>query len=307
MLQLNVETHPQSANAYDSLGEAYLAAGNRPLAIENYQKAIAINPGMKSAVSALETLTDYKREPYRPLVIFHILAGMIGLMAGAAMSLRKGSRRHGLAGTVFAVSMLSMSGTAAYLAYMEPTGDAINVLMGLLTFYLVATAWVTVRRRTPQTGVLDWAALLVIVAVSVGLANFGVEATNSETGSKDGAAAGIYFAFAGVASLAAVLDVRMIVRGGVSGAQRRTRHLWRMCAALFIAVTSFFLGQSEVFPVGLRNSGMLVVPSLLVLLALGFWLYRVNASRRRAVTVTPVDKNVWPFAIWTKSRTALSD
>ena len=33
VFQLNVETHPGSANVYDSLGEAYLTAGNRPLVI----------------------------------------------------------------------------------------------------------------------------------------------------------------------------------------------------------------------------------------------------------------------------------
>ena len=278
VFQLNVETHPQSANVYDSLGEAYLAAGNSPLAIENYEKALAINPKMKSAVSALQRLTDYQREPYRPLVLFHILAGMIGLTAGAAaMVLRKGSRRHGVAGTVFAVSMLSMSGSAAYMAFIDPAGDAINVLMGVLTFYLVTTAWLTARRRRAQTSLADWAALLVVVAVAAGLVNFGVEAANSQSGTKDGAAAGIYFAFAAVASLAAILDLRMIWRGGVAGAQRLTRHLWRMCAALFIGVTSLFLGQPQVFPVLVRNSGVLVVPSLLVLLALGFWLVRVNA------------------------------
>jgi uncharacterized membrane protein len=281
LFQLNVETHPHSANVYDSLGEAYLAAGNRPLAIENYEKAIAIDPKKKSAVSALGTLTNRTREPYRPLVIFHILAGMVGLSAGAAaVSLRKGSRRHGVAGTVFVVSMLSMSASAAYMASMDPNGDVINVLMGILTFYLVATAWLTARRRSATTSLVDWAALLVALAVAAGLANYGLEAANSQTGTKDGAPAAIYFSFTVVAALAAILDLRMILRGGVSGAQRLTRHLWRMCAALFIGVTSLFLGQLQLFPVGLRNTGLLVVPSLLVLVSLGFWLVRVNAFRK---------------------------
>jgi len=284
VLQLNAETHPRSANVYDSLGEAYLAAGNRPLAIKNYQSAIAINPRMKTAVSALQTLTNYKRAPYRPLVLFHIFAGLIGITSGAvAMLLRKGSRRHSIAGTVFAVSMLSMSGSAAYMASVDPKGEAINVLMGLLTFYLVATAWLTARRRSPGTGLVDWAALLMIVAVAASLANYGVEAANSLTGSKDGSPAGLYFAFATVASVAAALDVRMILRGGVSGAQRLTRHLWRMGAALFIAVGSFFLGQQQLFPAALRNTGVLAVPTLLVLVSLGFWLVRVNAFQRTAV------------------------
>ena len=281
VFQLNVETHPDSANVYDSLGEAYLAAGNRPLAIANYEKAIAIDPGKKSAEAALAALTGRERPPYSPLVLFHIVNGLAAIAAGAvSMSLRKGSRWHSLAGRVFVITMLSMSASAAYIAAVDPNGEVINVLMGTLTFYLVFTAWLTARRQRPRTSVVDWAALLVASGLAVALFNYGVEAAMSETGSRDGIPAGIYLAFAVVASLAAVLDVRMLRRGGVSGARRLTRHLWRMSVALFIAVTSFFLGQPQVFPVDIRNTGLLALPSLLVILALGYWLFRVNGFSR---------------------------
>jgi hypothetical protein len=35
--------------------------------------------------------------------------------------------------------------------------------------------------------------------------------------------------------LAAAGDLRMLLRGGLFGAQRIARHLWRMCFGLFIA------------------------------------------------------------------------
>jgi FKBP-type peptidyl-prolyl cis-trans isomerase len=56
IFELNVEREPQSANAYDSLGEAYAANGQKQLAIENYEKAIAIDPQMQSSVQALKKL-----------------------------------------------------------------------------------------------------------------------------------------------------------------------------------------------------------------------------------------------------------
>src|ERR1700678_3870977 len=56
VLQLNVEAHPNSANTYDSLGEAYLGAGNKTLAIENYRKALALDPKMNSSINALKKL-----------------------------------------------------------------------------------------------------------------------------------------------------------------------------------------------------------------------------------------------------------
>ena len=282
VFQLNAETHPRSANAYDSLAEAHLAAGNEPLAIEDYQRAVALDPRMKSAVAALHRLTNRKRPPYPPLVLFHISAGMVGLLSGAvAASLRKGSRRHGVAGNVFVVSMLGMSATGAYMAFVAPHRETINVLMGTLTFYLVATAWRTARRRNGGTDVFDGGALLVALAVATGLANLGLDAL------RDGASPALYIVFGSVALLASLLDVRMIVGGGVFGAARIARHLWRMCAALFIAVASLFLGQPQVFPDALRASGLLAVPPLLVLILLVFWLIRVSFTRAFKSTASP--------------------
>jgi peptidylprolyl isomerase len=57
VLKLNVEAYPQSANVFDSLGEAYMISGNKDKAIENYQRAVAIDPTMESAKQALRKLT----------------------------------------------------------------------------------------------------------------------------------------------------------------------------------------------------------------------------------------------------------
>ncbi|MCK5484054.1 MAG: tetratricopeptide repeat protein, partial [Gemmatimonadetes bacterium] len=54
---LNVEAYPESGNVYDSLGEAYMEAGEKELAIENYEKALEIAPDNTNAVRMLEKLT----------------------------------------------------------------------------------------------------------------------------------------------------------------------------------------------------------------------------------------------------------
>jgi tetratricopeptide (TPR) repeat protein len=51
-----VEEFPQSANAYDSRGEAYMKAGNKELAIENYKKSLELNPNNDNAKKMLEQL-----------------------------------------------------------------------------------------------------------------------------------------------------------------------------------------------------------------------------------------------------------
>lgn len=56
MFQLNVEAYPQSSNVYDSLGEAYMDDGNKPLAIANYQKSLELNPKNRGAVVMLQKL-----------------------------------------------------------------------------------------------------------------------------------------------------------------------------------------------------------------------------------------------------------
>lgn len=57
VFKLNVEAYPNSANVYDSLAEAYLAQGDKQLAIESYKRALEIDPQLESARKALNALT----------------------------------------------------------------------------------------------------------------------------------------------------------------------------------------------------------------------------------------------------------
>jgi hypothetical protein len=81
----------------------------------------------------------------------------------------------------------------------------------------------------------------------------------------------------------------MLVRGGVFGAKRIARHLWRMCFGLYIAAGSFFLGPSNrplrlLSAVGLGQylspalfrTGLYLVLTTLPLILLIFWLVRVR-------------------------------
>ena len=44
IFKLNVKAYPESANVYDSLAEAYMLEGNKDLAIQNYEKTLALLP-----------------------------------------------------------------------------------------------------------------------------------------------------------------------------------------------------------------------------------------------------------------------
>jgi Flp pilus assembly protein TadD len=56
VFELNVKLYPNSANVYDSLGEALLKAGNKELALKNYEKSLELNPENASAKKVLEEL-----------------------------------------------------------------------------------------------------------------------------------------------------------------------------------------------------------------------------------------------------------
>lgn len=65
ILKFNAEEYPESANTYDSLGEAYLADGNIEKAKKNYQKSLELDQGNQNAVDMLNTIesaeTDHTR------------------------------------------------------------------------------------------------------------------------------------------------------------------------------------------------------------------------------------------------------
>ena len=57
VFELNVQEYPNASNPYDSLGEAYMTAGKKDLAIKNYEKSLgAEDPNNKSGVEMLKKL-----------------------------------------------------------------------------------------------------------------------------------------------------------------------------------------------------------------------------------------------------------
>lgn len=56
IFKLNTGLYANSSNVYDSLGEAYLNADNRELAIQNFKKSLELNPENENARKKLEQL-----------------------------------------------------------------------------------------------------------------------------------------------------------------------------------------------------------------------------------------------------------
>jgi uncharacterized membrane protein len=227
---------------------------------------------------------------YSPLLILHICAGTVSVLSGAAaLFARKGFRLHRKTGNVFFLAMLGLSISGAYMAAFTKPNIG-NVIGGVLTLYMVSTGWAAVLRKEGETGLSEIGLLLVGLAEGIGCWILGWEAAHSATGSKDGYPAAIYYVFGSLALYGAAWDVRMLIRGGVFGALRIARHLWRMCFALFIAAASLFLGRPQIFPAIFRETYALYALSFLPLILMIFWLIRVSFTKqyKRRVTASPI-------------------
>ena len=225
------------------------------------------------------------------LLPIHIIAGLIGLVSGAiALATRKGAKLHRKGGMIFVYAMMIVAITGTVMGLL--ISEMAAVIPGALTFYLVLTSFLTVRRPVVlKFPWIDLVAMLIGLTVGIASLRLGLEASDSASGGAEGGVAFMYFMFGVVALLATLGDIRVLLAGGIQGAHRIARHLWRMCVALFLAAISLFIGQSQVFPEPLRNSGLLPIPVLLVLLLMFYWLTRVLFTRwyRRVQQQFPAD------------------
>jgi hypothetical protein len=222
----------------------------------------------------------------------HIVAALLALVAGfLALYAAKGGTLHRKAGLVFAYAMMTMTGSAVIMAaFLRPNRG--NVVAGLLTFTLVATSLITVRRTVAQSR--HWVIGFKLVSVATGLYALGLGnlALHSPKGVIDHIPAAPILFFGVVALLAALGDARLLHAGVIEGRKRIARHLWRMTFALWVATASGFLGQAKFIPAPYRDFRLLAIPVLLVALTLVYWLVRTLWWRRSPVRTRSAGRGV---------------
>ena len=204
---------------------------------------------------------------------FHILAGVLALVFGyVALFAAKGAMLHRKSGLLFVFAMVTMSLTGALVAFLNTS--SVSVIAGLLTFYFVTTALLTVRRRFEESHWIDAAAMLFALAVAMLGFKTGFEMSNS------GRPETIpMFIFGVVGLLAAAGDLRMIRARGIQGPRRIARHLWRMCFAVWVAAASFFWGPRGRVPEVIYIPALLPIPVLLPVVVMLYWLWRVRIRK----------------------------
>jgi uncharacterized membrane protein len=209
------------------------------------------------------------------ILVTHFGGGLVALVAGTvALSVRKGSRLHKQSGMIFTWAMIVAGVFATAIAAYERKSSL--VVSGLLVVYLMVTGTNTVRPLFGARRSVDIGLMLIGFIVALADYRYGLIAWQRPGHSIGGVPAGMIFFMATVCLVAALGDLRMIRDGGITGARRIARHLWRMCFGLFIATGSFFLGQMKFIPAPVRGLPLLFALAIAPLLLLLYWMWRVR-------------------------------
>lgn len=222
------------------------------------------------------------------ILFLHIAAAGVAMIAGpTALAARKGGRLHALAGNVFFISIMVMASIGALVAPFLVTARGNPKLFdsaaGFFTCYLVATGWMTVRRKAGTIGRSETAAFAFASVLAAWVILLGTRTA--------GAAAG-YYTLGALIALAAALDLKVILNRGITGPPRIARHLWRMCMALFSATLSFFVGQQRVMPEAVRGSPILLILGFAPLAVMLFWLVRMRFGKRPGTALARAHRKV---------------
>jgi Predicted membrane protein (DUF2306) len=209
------------------------------------------------------------------LLPIHILAGGLALVFGyVALYAAKGATLHRKSGILFVYAMVTLSLSGALMEALKSSMTSVNVVAGLLTFYFVTTALLTVRPRPQTSSWIEGAGVLFALTVSVLACKAGFELLSR---ARPEAAPSFIFGVVGV--LAAAGDVRMLRARGIQGPRRIARHLWRMCFAMWVAAASFFWGPPGRVPEVIDIPALKAVAVLTPVVAMLYWLWRIRIRK----------------------------
>lgn len=218
-----------------------------------------------------------------PLLLpFHIAAGGTAIILGfTALAVPKGGRTHRRAGIAFVFAMLAMGISGSTLAMLKSWNDP-NVIGGFMTAYFVITGLTAVRPVSASTRWLNVVALMIAIGLAVLNLTMGVVAYGMPRHALNGVPSFMLFFLGSIFTLSAIGDIRLRWTGPLQGARRLSRHLWRMCFALFIAAGSFFSIKArvaKVLPEPLTGPWFRALPIILIFGAMFYWMIRIRAAR----------------------------
>lgn len=214
------------------------------------------------------------------LIPCHIGVSVVMAFCGfAAILLRKGSQSHRIAGWLFLATVVCLAATGGWIILLKPESIIVG-WMATPMIYLALTGWLAARRRTHGAGASEIVGALMALAIGISGVPLGLAAQQITASSGKGFSSAAVFGFVGIAFGLAALDASVILRGGLTGAQRIARHLWRMGTVLALT-SALSLGTLGAVLLPKSLQGYTLLPSALAFALMLFWLARMLVFRGR--------------------------
>lgn len=216
------------------------------------------------------------------ILVLHIAGGAIGILTGwIASASKKGQNLHRISGRTFFVAMFVSYLIAACVAPFLNDDARPNTVAGILALYLLLSGLAAARRRPFRASRAERIGLLVALFITAMGAWFAFESFQGPAGTVDGSPPEAFAVFIITGCFAVFGEVRLLMRGQLSNADRIKRHLWRMCASFFIASGSFFVGQPQVFPVWFNETPLPNLLSFAPIIIMAYFLVRYSRTPKR--------------------------
>jgi uncharacterized membrane protein len=219
------------------------------------------------------------------ITLLHVAAGTVVLaVAPAAMIVRKGGAWHRRWGIAFALAMVFVLASAAFM--WESHGHLFLLFLDAVSAYLVFAGYRTIARRRRRTrdaraDRIDALAAGGVAACAAALAGIGAYAR----GPLMRELAGVLLALAAIAAAFAYLDLKALAERKQSRLGSLLVHLSAMIAAYISAVTAFVVINAHGVPMTLRWLVPSVAGSAVIA---GFSIaYRRRFARARRASPSP--------------------
>ena len=119
VFKLNTELYPNSWNVWDSLGESYIYADNKELAVQSYKKSLELNPQNENGVWTLRRMdSELAQRRLETKVLFKYNPGEQTGLQGDYL----GQKPPGLKPEVFAPGIVSTRGGHEFSCTFSPNG-----------------------------------------------------------------------------------------------------------------------------------------------------------------------------------------
>lgn len=214
---------------------------------------------------------------FQGLLIVHVVAGSIALLAAAsafgAKALRRSHRTHVRAGRTFFWAMVVVFATAIPMSVLRH--NTFLFLIALFSFYLALVGWRLARNRRGIAAPVDWLIAGAMAIVSLAMIAGGAIGWAAAPGLGP-----VLMTFGAIAAFLVFRHVAFLRRREVHAKQRIALHLTMMLSATIATLTAFAVVNLRFLP----QPVAWLLPTVLLVPVIVIWRRRVLGGRDRALT-----------------------